>query len=284
MKSFVFKVNENSYNFVSSLLGKELHKCEDKECFVKMHEIEKTSGVKVEFIGKDLKINGQFIDFECKFDISSICKNITSFSIVKVAKKLYILGRSTNCSCQRENIGIDLNSDVFITTSKNIKFDLLKTRKYINKLHEKKRKLRTCDNDEMRKKILYHIRKTKFKIEQNLNQELNEIVNELLFSYDVIFIEDLGLVQKNKFNYKINNYVYSLFRSILVSKSHLFEKDVVCIDNNFASTRICSFCGKLNQIFIYDDIYECKNCAIKIDRDYNAARNILNRGEKLYEK
>ena len=47
------------------------------------------------------------------------------------------------------------------------------------------------------------------------------------------------------------------------------------IPTEFPSTQQCSNCGELNQIDLSQRTYKCPHCGLKIDRDANAAKNIL---------
>lgn len=44
------------------------------------------------------------------------------------------------------------------------------------------------------------------------------------------------------------------------------------------TTKTCSKCGGIQIMPIYKREYICRNCGLKIDRDYNSAINILNKG------
>lgn len=284
MKSYIYKVTEKSYETINNFLHSEFHKCQSKECFVRNKDVQRCEKVDIEFVGKTMFLNKQEIDVKPTFDGEVVCTNIKFYSVVKIAKNIYIIGHCGQCSCKDNTIALDINSQKFITTSNNEVFDLVKTRKYIEKLNAKKILLENETNVEKIAKYKKHIQKAKGKIEANLIQEINEITNKLLLQNDVVYIEDLGLVNKDKFNYKINNYVYSYFRSVLVSKSHLLDKKIVLIENDFPSTKKCSECGKINDIDINYKTYCCDECHLEINRDLNAAKNILNRGEDIYEK
>lgn len=47
------------------------------------------------------------------------------------------------------------------------------------------------------------------------------------------------------------------------------------------TTQTCSRCGELrkDKLTLRDRIFECKYCRLKLDRDVNSARNILNLSE-----
>ena len=61
-----------------------------------------------------------------------------------------------------------------------------------------------------------------------------------------------------------------------------YKAEIVLIDPA-GSTQKCSRCGFISEEKITLDVrtYECKNCGLVLDRDYNAAINILNTGQEL---
>ena len=58
------------------------------------------------------------------------------------------------------------------------------------------------------------------------------------------------------------------------------SKYFVKIDKWFPSSQICSCCGNKKKLTLADRIYKC-NCGLTLDRDQNAAINILNEGLRL---
>ncbi len=57
-------------------------------------------------------------------------------------------------------------------------------------------------------------------------------------------------------------------------------KTVIEIDRWTPTTQICSGCGKRHQLGLQDRELNC-DCGLVIDRDHNAARNILEAGHCL---
>ncbi|MFB9758483.1 zinc ribbon domain-containing protein, partial [Ectobacillus funiculus] len=53
-------------------------------------------------------------------------------------------------------------------------------------------------------------------------------------------------------------------------------------DKYFASSKTCSCCGnKKDTLTLSERIYNCIECGTKIDRDYNAARNLKQYGIRM---
>ena len=73
---------------------------------------------------------------------------------------------------------------------------------------------------------------------------------------------------------KINDLAFNEFISILKTKTN-----VVKIDRFYPSSKTCSNCGYIKKdLSLKERIFECLNCNIKIDRDYNASLNIYRVG------
>lgn len=276
MKSYILKLKPSSIDFFKHLLVEQKHECDFKECFVKLNDVMSCDlNLTVDHNNNLFYGNNHQVEYSCQCVLE--CQKLQNFKLVKMANNYFIVARSKECTCLETKIGLDLNQDTLITDSNNNKYDLIKTRKYINTLNDLQQDTR-LDKEKKTQKIT----KIKNKIVNNLSQEINQIVNDLLFNNDVIIIEDLGLTKKIKFNYKINNYVYSFFRSVLISKAHLLGRKIVIVPKNFASTKICSFCLQKNEININEKTFKCRFCLQIIERDFNAAKNILRKGNELY--
>ena len=61
-------------------------------------------------------------------------------------------------------------------------------------------------------------------------------------------------------------------------------KYLIKVDRYFASSKICSVCGhKKKELALSERTYLCE-CGNRIDRDVNAAVNILKEGKRIYKK
>ena len=65
---------------------------------------------------------------------------------------------------------------------------------------------------------------------------------------------------------------------LILSLIHILIK----ADRYFASSKICSVCGKKKEeLSLSDRIYYCE-CGNRMDRDANAAVNIMNEGKRIF--
>lgn len=88
--------------------------------------------------------------------------------------------------------------------------------------------------------------------------------------------------RKGKYQRSINRGVHNSghlgrFVELLTYKAKLLGKRVIVIDERDTS-KTCAFCGhKKKQMLLSIRIYHCEFCGIVVDRDQNAAINIMNR-------
>ena len=71
---------------------------------------------------------------------------------------------------------------------------------------------------------------------------------------------------------------FGMFRTILAYKLADRGKKLIKIDKWFPSSKMCRFCGNINQeLALSDRVWTCE-CGQVLNRDENAAINIMNVG------
>lgn len=103
---------------------------------------------------------------------------------------------------------------------------------------------------------------------------------ELCRNYDSLFFEDLNLRgMKALWGRKVSDLGFYSFLRIL---EHVAVKQGVRIgyvDRFFASSKTCSVCGHIHDgLELRDRSWSCPSCGAELDRDHNAATNILRAG------
>jgi len=116
------------------------------------------------------------------------------------------------------------------------------------------------------------------KIANQRNNYLHMLTKTLVEQYDMIKIEDLkakNLMKNHKLARAIANQSWRKLRSQLEYKCTWYGKQLVIV-NPRKTSQICSNCG-YNDGKHGLDIREwtCPNCGTILDRDINAAKNIL---------
>ena len=85
---------------------------------------------------------------------------------------------------------------------------------------------------------------------------------------------------RKRWGRKISDLGYGIFIEILEYLALAEGKLVQKVDRYFASSQICSNCGCKQKLQLNQRVYECK-CGLSLDRDVNAAKNILAEGIRL---
>ena len=104
-------------------------------------------------------------------------------------------------------------------------------------------------------------------------------------SFDAVCVEDLnlkGMAGGLHLGKGVHDNGYGLFLSMLEYKLEERGKYLIKVDRYFASSKICSVCGKKKEeLSLSDRIYYCE-CGNRMDRDVNAAVNIMNEGKRIF--
>lgn len=110
---------------------------------------------------------------------------------------------------------------------------------------------------------------------------LHELTTRLVRENQAVVIEDLAvrnMVQNGKLARAVSDASWRELRSMLEYKAARYGRGPVVIDRWFASSRLCSACGTIQQSMpLGVRTREC-SCGVLHDRDVNAARDILAAG------
>jgi putative transposase len=110
-----------------------------------------------------------------------------------------------------------------------------------------------------------------------LHKESRKIAN----NYDLVCIEDLDMQEMSKhFNFgkSIADNSWRMFITFLKYKLEEQGKHLVIINKWFPSSKTCNVCKEINHnLTLNQREWICK-CGVKLNRDFNAAINILNFG------
>lgn len=185
-----------------------------------------------------------------------------------------------------QNIGIDLGLVDFAIMSDGTKIE---NPRFYEKSEQKLVKLQR----ELSRKTIGSNRWNKSRIKvANLqkyisNQRkdfLQKLTTDIVKTYDVICIEDLDVKHMKETdstirNKRVGDVSWSEFRRMLTYKSKWYGKQLSVIDKYYPSSQICHFCGNKDGKKSEDiRFWICPNCNSELDRDINAAINILNEG------
>ena len=140
-------------------------------------------------------------------------------------------------------------------------------------------------------KLLYKIDRSKNSLEKyklwkkvkNLISEMHwKTISYLVRNYDVIMLPDFRVTQMIKKKHsKLKRitkrlmcmYSFHEFKMKLKYKCEAYGKKLIIVDESYTSCT-CGRCGFINRLK-GKEIFECKECKLRMDRDVGGSRNIL---------
>jgi putative transposase len=189
---------------------------------------------------------------------------------------------------QREKryLGIDYAMDGLAVLSDGTRAEYPKYyRQAEEKLAREQRKLSRCEkgsrNYVKQKKRVATVHE---KVRNQRRDYLHKLSRSLADEYDVIGVEDIDMRAMSRslhFGKSVMDNGYGMFRTMLAYKLDEQGKELVKVDRFFPSSKRCSCCGRIKEdLTLSDRIYTCI-CGNKMDRDVNAAINIMTEAMRL---
>jgi putative transposase len=186
-----------------------------------------------------------------------------------------------------KKVGIDLGIKDFVITSDGFKYKNNRhTNTYAKKLKENHQHLsKKIKGSSKYNKQKLKVAKLYKKITNSRLDNLHKVSTELIKKYDIIYLEDLnikGMIKNHKLSKHIADVSWGKFISFLEYKANWNDKKIVKIDRFFPSSKQCNNCGYINNNLKLDiREWTCPSCKSKLDRDFNASKNILKEGIKI---
>ena len=183
-------------------------------------------------------------------------------------------------------IGIDLGVKHNIITSDGVFYDIVNTQKEDRFLHKLQRqfaktKVGSHRHDKLRKRIA----KTYLKITNIRVYWQHDFTTKLINENQVIGMEDLnvaGMLQNHKLAKAIQDVCFRQIRNMLTYKAEKYGRQLICVNRYFPSSKTCNVCEhKYKQLTLSMREWTCPNCNNTLDRDVNAAINILNEANRI---
>lgn len=182
------------------------------------------------------------------------------------------------------SVGIDLGLKDFVVTSNGDRYSSNKfIKKYSKKLatmqkHLSRKKKGSGSWNRQRIKVA----RLQEKIMSCRKDKLHKISIDLIRRYDVVCCEDLnvkGMVRNHHLAKSVSDASWSTFVTMLEYKAKWYGKALVKIGRFYPSSKTCHHCGHVKEdLALSDRYYTCPSCGELIDRDLNAAKNILDEG------
>lgn len=146
------------------------------------------------------------------------------------------------------------------------------------------RKYRTNGNYEKSNNIIREekkLSKVYKKMTDIRNNYIHQVTNEIIkMKPDRVTMEKLNItgMMKNKYLSKsIQEQKFFMFIKTMKYKCEDNNIEFIQVPANYPSSKTCSSCGYIKKdLRLKDRVFICPECGLKIDRDYNAAINLMN--------
>lgn len=203
----------------------------------------------------------------------------------------------------QKQIGIDLNLDNFLTDSNgamvaNSKFyrkakkKLAKAQRVLSRrmLRAKKegRSLRNAKNYQKQRLV---VAKLHDEIRRQRQDFLQVLSTALIKNHDLVVAEELrskNLLKNHAMAQSISDVGWRTFLIMLEYKADLYGKEFITIDPKYTTQR-CHYCGSImgqngyQKLTLKDREWTCPVCRKEHIRDWNAAINILEKGQGIWQ-
>lgn len=184
-------------------------------------------------------------------------------------------------------VGVDLGISDLAILSNGIKFEnprfIKQSEKILAKEQRKLAKMEFGSNNYNRQRI--RVAKIHQHIKEQRKAYLHSITKYLIDNFGVICLEDLSSdnLMKNKHLSKaMADVSWFEFNRQLQYKSDWYGRYIQKIDRWFPSSQICSECGHRDgKKPLHVREWVCPECGSVLDRDINAAINIMNEGKRI---
>ena len=211
-------------------------------------------------------------------------EQIKRVRLVKRADGYYVqfcvdVNRREEVEPAKKTIGLDVGLNHFYTDSdgqtvENPRF-LRKSERQLKKLQRKvsKRKKGSAN----RRKAIKRLAKKHLQVSRQRKDFAVKTARCVVRSNDLIAYEDLqvrNMVKNHKLAKSISDASWSMFRDWVEYFGKVFGKVTVAVPPQYTSQN-CSNCGTTVKKSLSERTHQCSHCGTVLDRDHNAALNIL---------
>lgn len=198
----------------------------------------------------------------------------------------------------QDPVGIDLNTDNFLTDSngnivpnpqyyRTIKGKLAKEQRILSRRQQRaKKEHRSLQDSKNYQKQRLLVAKLHAKVMNQRHNFLQQISTALIKNHDLVVAEELrskNMLKNHALALSISDVGWRTFLGMLAYKTKLYGRRFITI-NPRNTTQTCRDCGFVmgtngtDKLTLDDREWTCPNCGVHHIRDWNAAKNILDKG------
>ncbi|MEG5047396.1 transposase [Microcoleus sp. B4-C1] len=181
-----------------------------------------------------------------------------------------------------KTIGLDVGLAHFYTDSDGDSVEnprhLRKSEKALKRLN--RRLSRTQKGSKNRAKARNRLSRKHLKVSRQRKDFAVKLARCVVQSNDLVAYEDLqvkNMVKNKKLSKSISDAAWKAFRNWVEYFGKVFGVVTVAVPPHYTSQN-CSSCGKVAKKSLSQRTHQCPHCGFVLDRDWNAARNILELG------
>jgi putative transposase len=130
-----------------------------------------------------------------------------------------------------------------------------------------------------RKKAVHKFARLQRQIRNQRHNMLHQVTTRLAKTKSVLVIEDLnvsGMLQNHRLAQAIGDVGFYEFKRQLLYKASWYGARVILADRWEPSSKRCSECGWIDaDLLLSDRTFHCEQCGLVLDRDLNAAINLV---------
>jgi putative transposase len=179
--------------------------------------------------------------------------------------------------------GIDVGLKVFLIAADG---QVIENPRHYRKAEERlakaqRRVSRRKKGSHRRRKAVALLKRKHQKVQRQRRDFHHKAALEVLERYDVIYLEDLqvrNMVRSPHLAKSISDAGWAAFRTILDAKAACAGRRVIAVPAQYTS-QDCSGCGERVPKSLSARTHVCPSCGLVLDRDENAALNILRAGQ-----
>jgi len=187
-------------------------------------------------------------------------------------------------------VGIDLGITSFVAISDGQRDELIEGPRVRRKMQPRIARLqrelarKRDKRSERRQKAVLRLARARLKEARIRRDEHHKLARRLVTEADVIYLEDLNVkaLADGDLAKDVRDQGWSQFRDILADKAVEAGRSLALVDSRGTSQE-CSGCGAIVRKPRGERTHSCPGCGLRVNRDVNAARVILRRGERQRE-
>jgi putative transposase len=244
-----------------------------------------------------------------KFDVSGHWIKIPKLGLVNMAEKLRFQGKILSAHITRtakwwfvsisvempdlpkqvneQAIGIDLGINRLATLSDGRVFENQKPlRRLLSQVKQLNRSLsRKQKGSKNREKARLKLARLHYRIACIRDDLLHKATTAIAEEYGFVGVESLhvaGMMKNHALAQALGDAAFGKFTGFLSTKVEARAGKVQAIGRFYPSSKTCSCCGHIKaDLTLAERMFICPACGFELDRDHNAAINILNEALRL---